>query len=160
MLVGWFLVSTASVEFAVALMRERLAGVRVADVMSRDPTIARGWWTAQTFLEGTAASSEHRVFPVVEFDGHPAGVVSLADLGLLNERARAVTKVSEVCRPVPAEALAAPQDPLASVITRAPVRPGRDLLLVVDHGLLVGVISAEDVQRMSERRALGLRRGP
>ena len=47
LLVGWFLAGSASAERAANIVAGRLAGLRVADVMSAPPVVASGWWTVK-----------------------------------------------------------------------------------------------------------------
>ncbi|HXT46211.1 MAG TPA: hypothetical protein VN748_19200 [Pseudonocardiaceae bacterium] len=77
LLVGWFLAGSASAERAAAVVVGRLAGLRVADVMSAPPAVTSGWWTVQALIDHLLGESgrHYRQFPLVDIDGRLAGVV-------------------------------------------------------------------------------------
>lgn len=156
MLIGWFLLGAAGAEMNLTTARRQLSMVRVADVMCTAPTMARGWWTVQTFLERTAAESSHRVFPVVSFVGEPMGTVSLADLRHVAPEVRMSAKVSDVCRRLSVCAVTTSDAKLVDAPARARLRPGRDLLVVVDNGVLSGIVSTGDLARARELADLGV----
>lgn len=154
-LIGWFLVFAAQAELASGTARERLGGVRVADVMDPRPVVAPGWWTVEAFLAEVAVSTRHRAFPVVSFDGQAIGVTSLGELARLPEQARFTSRVADVARKPPAVPTASLDDKLVDVLSRVVLRPGRDLLLVLDHGRLAGVIGPDDLSRTLELASSG-----
>jgi len=82
LLVGWFLSGSATAERAATIVMGRLAGLRVADVMSAPPVVASGWWTVQAFIDHLLGEPgrRYRQFPVVDVDGRLTGVVSIVDL--------------------------------------------------------------------------------
>jgi CBS domain-containing protein len=156
-LVGWFLIAAAGVERRHSELRETIGELAVRAVMTLDPVVAPGWWTVAAFLERIAATTRHRAFPVVSFDGTPLGVVSLADLARLSGDERMVTRLSDACRTPPSVSIVPAGTPVTEVLNRAPLREGRDLLLVTENASLVGVVSADDLDRTVELAAL---RGP
>lgn len=149
-LIGWFLVGAAGAEMGQSGLHDKLAGVTVGAVMTPDPVIAPGWWTVGAFLERVAATTRHRRFPVVSFDGAAEGVVSLTDLLRLAPDDRATTRVWDVCRRPPAVRIVSADTPVSDVLTRSPLRSGQDLVLVTDNGMLVGVVSKSDLTRTVE----------
>lgn len=153
--IGWFLTFAAQRELAGGVTRERLAGTRVRDVMDANPAIAPGWWTVEAFLDRVAVTSRVRVFPVTAFDGAPLGVVSLAELMRLSEQDRLTRRIADVARTPPRVVVADAAEPLVDVMGRTVLRPGRDLVLVTDHGRLVGVLGADDFARALELAASG-----
>jgi CBS domain-containing protein len=144
-LVGVFLVFSASAEQSYNEVRHRLDGVLVRDVMKPDPPVAPGWWTVDVFLRSCTADRHQRVFPVISSEAAPVGVVSLADLVSVSDQAH--TTVSDVARDVP---VARPGEPLLDVIGRVSLTAGRDIVPVLDDGLLTGVLDAEDVAWATE----------
>ena len=60
-LIGWFLISAATAEEQQARMGGRLSGVRVADVMTRDPVVADGTMTLADFVDRLAMSRQFLV---------------------------------------------------------------------------------------------------
>ncbi|GLY67788.1 site-2 protease family protein [Amycolatopsis taiwanensis] len=153
--IGWFLTFAAQRELAGGVARERLAGVRLRNVMDPNPAIAPGWWTVEAFLDRVATTSRGRVFPVTSFDGTPLGVVSLAELIRLSEQDRLIRRVGDVARKPPRVLIADAAEQLVDVMGRTALRPGRDLILVTEHGRLAGVIGPDDFARTLELAASG-----
>ncbi len=148
--VGWFLGVTAQAELTAGPVRDMLARIQVGEVMTPHPVTAPGWFTVQGFID-QAASGRFRTYPVVSFDGYPIGVVSLAALARVPDQARTSTRVEDVCGKPPAVSSGTP---LSAVLGQVG-HPGRDLLLVVDDGVLTGIVSPGDVARALELAALG-----
>lgn len=157
MLLGWFLRSAANVELMNAAMRQQLGDERVRDVMTATPSTAPAQWSVQQFLDSTAAHSHHRVFPVVAEDDGPVGVLSLTDISRIPSASRSTTTVGAACRPLPAAAVAPGSELLSTIATKVMLRPGLDLVAVVDQGRLTGIVTATDLVRACERSALDLR---
>lgn len=153
--IGWFLTGSAAVEAGSHRLRGELAHVLVRDAMHADPVCAPSWWTVDTFLDHTASEHRERVFPVVDFLGVPIGVVSLTDLSRVPPEARLSTRVADAYRPMSPDSIAAPGDALGAVAFRGRLRPGEDLVLVLDAGHLVGVLGVEDVTRAVQLTKLG-----
>ncbi|GDY29046.1 site-2 protease family protein [Gandjariella thermophila] len=154
-LVGWFLSGAAAAERSAITTRSRLHRVRVRDVMDPEPATAAGWWTVDAFLDRVAVRTRRQVFPVLDFEGRPVGVVSLAELARVPVEARASTRVLDAARPLVRAKVAAPGDELEELIRRSLPRAGHDLVLVVADERLAGVVDAADVARAVELGALG-----
>ncbi|RJQ87265.1 site-2 protease family protein [Amycolatopsis panacis] len=156
--IGWFLGAAARTEVSAAPLRHLLSQLRLAEVMTNDPVTAPGWYTVHGFL-GQAAHARLRVFPVVSFDGTPIGVVSLSALTRVPENERASTRLADICVKPPGCLVAGPGTPLTEVLGHARLRPGQDLVLVVENGTLAGVAGPDDLARAIELTALGIRPG-
>ncbi|WIX75619.1 site-2 protease family protein [Amycolatopsis carbonis] len=154
--IGWFLMFAARNELVAAPSREALSRIRLADIMTTSPVTAPGWYTVQGFLD-LAAELPFRTFPVVSFDGQPVGVVSLGQLARVPETTRTSTRLESVCTKPTACFAGPPETPLMEVLGRTALRPGQDLVLVVDHGVLAGVVAPGDLARAVELAALGAR---
>ncbi|MEV0067943.1 MULTISPECIES: site-2 protease family protein [unclassified Amycolatopsis] len=154
--IGWFLMFAARNELVAAPLREALSRIRLADIMTTSPVAAPGWYTVQGFLD-LAAELPFRTFPVVSFDGQPVGVVSLGQLARVPETTRTSTRLEAVCTKPPACFAGPPETPLTEVLGRTALRPGQNLVLVVDHGALAGVVAPGDLARAVELVALGAR---
>ncbi|MGW7534963.1 site-2 protease family protein [Amycolatopsis sp. NPDC054798] len=156
--ISWFLAVAARTEMSAAPLRELLSRLRLRDVMSTEPVTAPGWYTVQGFLD-QAADTRFRTFPVVSFTGAPVGVVSLSALARVPETERTAARLEDICAKPPACLIAGPDTPLSEVLSGARLRPGQDLLLVVDQGVLVGVAAPGDLARALELAGLGVRSG-
>lgn len=147
-LVGWFLTGTAALEGARAQLDGALDGLRVADVMTpADP--APGWLTVAAFLDRVAGPSGAAVFPLVGFDGQPAGVVRLAALTAVPEPDRAGLRTVAAALPLSAVGTAAPDEP-AGVLAERMAPAG--LVLVLAGGEVRGYVEAAALARAADRR--------
>ena len=154
MVIGWFLTSAAAAEEAAVASSAALRGLRVADVMTPDPEIAPGWMTVAEFAGRIAAArSAQRAFPVLSSDARLAGVVVTALLARLSREQRALRRVEQVAVPVPEEYLAAPDDPARSLAARRPLG-GEVVAVVLDHGRIVGMVTAADLHQAELRHGL------
>jgi Zn-dependent protease len=157
MVIGLFLASAASTEERVALATSALAGLRVADVMTADPSVAAGWSTVQDFLDNSAMRARQNAFPVIGSDGQLTGVVITSQLARIRPADQSAVRLDEVALSVPPRYLAAPGDPAEPLLTRPPLG-GEVSAVVHDHGRVVGLVSASDLGQ-AVRRAM-LRRAP
>jgi Zn-dependent protease len=153
MFLGWFLVSAARTEQDDAGMRQVLAGVRVADVMTPDPETAASWLTIEDFVERHVLGRHHSAYPVLGFNGDVEGLVTLAQLRSVPPAGRATTRIGQVAIPIDRTPTATPDEPLLPLLQRmAPAAGGR--ALVFDRGLLVGIVTPADVSKTVELRML------
>jgi Zn-dependent protease len=157
MLLGWFLRTAAHGELTVAGLRHRLGDTTIRDVMSPHPTAVPARWTVGELLGSDAPYTGHRVFPVVDDNGHPIAVVAWSDVAKVPAPARVTTAVSAVARPLSSGAVVHEQDLLADAATRVVLRPELDAIAVVDRiGRLSGVVTATDLVTACERSTLGI----
>ena len=71
---GWFLLQAAAGETRALAAREALGGLRVADVMARDPTTVRQGSSLGGFMDDVVRSRRFTTYPVVD-NGHPVGLL-------------------------------------------------------------------------------------
>ncbi|MFJ3203219.1 site-2 protease family protein [Streptomyces sp. NPDC086989] len=151
---GLFVTFVAGAERQQAVLRTALRGLRVADAMSSPVATGADWLSVRRFIDEVAVESRHSALPLLDFDGRPSGVVHVSGLAPIPQAQREALRVREVATPLERCAVAAPGDPLEEAL--GGLRPGTGLpLLVVDGGLLVGIVTAKDVRRLMQRRALG-----
>ena len=152
-LIGWFLQSAAGAEAAATIAGSALQGLRVADVMTPDPEIAPAWNTVQDFAERVAAHTRQSAFPVIGFDVHLAGIVTTDALARIHPAERNVLRLDQVAIAVPPEYLTAPDDPAAPLLTRPPLA-GEVAAVVLEHGRVVGMVTAADLNWVVRRARL------
>jgi Zn-dependent protease len=153
MLIGWFLVSAAGGERRFSTASSALDGVRVADVMTRDPQVAQGWMTVQDFIGHMAAWSRQDSFPVVDVNGSLTGVVVTDLLARIPPRDRMELRLDRVALTVPGSYLAAPEDPAGPLLTRPPLG-GEVLAVVLAGGRIVGIVTITDIRQATRWRNL------
>jgi Zn-dependent protease len=145
-LLGWFLMSAARNEAAQVMMRGALGGLRVGDVMTRDPTLAPGWITVDEFLRSYASGNHASAYPLKTFEGALDGLVTRARLAQVPPAERRVKRVSDFGTALDQVAQASPGEPLSSVLDRF-ASPDGGQMLVIDGEKLVGTLSTTDVMR-------------
>ena len=143
---GWFLMSAARSEESQVLLRGALSGLRVGDVMSRDPTTAPGWITVDEFMRSYVPMQRATAYPMKTFDGELDGLVTLARLAQVPPEERHVKRVRDVGTGINEVAKASPGEPVTAVLDRfSPADDGQ--MLVIDGGVLVGLLSPGDITR-------------
>ena len=156
MLIGWFLTNAAAAEEQHAKLSDELAGVRVRDVMSSEPTTAPASIPVDQFIDEYVFPNRYSTFPLTDNGGKPAGLVTLNRVKHVPADQRATTVVRDVACPLQDVPVVGPDEPLAELIPRmAGCADGR--ALVVDDGHIVGLVSPTDVMRRMEIAQL---RGP
>jgi Zn-dependent protease len=158
MLIGWFLIWAAGAERRSRALQAAAAGVRIGDLMVRDPDCAPAWRPIGEFIATVAMRSRQSVFPVTGFDGEPSGVVTLTRLCRVPPE-RAGDRVDSVAFPLPADYRAAPDDPASSLVGRAPIA-GALLAVVTTGGRVVGMVTADDLGRLLQQSMLRARNTP
>ncbi|HSJ61718.1 MAG TPA: site-2 protease family protein [Jiangellaceae bacterium] len=153
-LIGWFLVSAARSEASARAARDRLAGLRVRDIMTPHPDSAPGWVSIDWFVTTIAGRSRQTAFPVVDLSGAPVGFVEVEMLAAVPVAERGMTRVDRVAVRVPPEHVLGPDDPATVVLERPAL--GREVIgLVVDAGQVVGMLTTLDVARLMRQAQLG-----
>ncbi|MFI6559477.1 site-2 protease family protein [Streptomyces sp. NPDC050534] len=146
-LIGWFLITTATEEARRAELGGVLAGLPVRQVMTRDPVVVRATTTVLEFLaEGPFGAYRHSAFPVLAVDGTPAGLVTVRLINRVPLQARSATTVADVMRPLADVATTSPDEPVVDLIPRLEASTDRRAL-VLDAGLLVGIVTLADISR-------------
>lgn len=150
---GWFLLTAARAETSHVQLRDALAGVRVADVMTPNPTDAPGSMTADTFLEEFALRHRFSAFPLKGPEGELEGLVTLSRLKAVPPERRASTTVRDIACPMSEVPVAAPDEPIVDLLGRmTDATDGRALVLA--DGELVGLVSPTDISRTVSLAAL------
>lgn len=144
---GWFLLSAARAEEEGTVIRDSLAGLRVADVMTPDPQVAPGWITVDELIHEYVLKHRHSSYPVRDFEGRPQGLVTLDRLRRVPADRRRATRVADVAYRLSEVVTASPSDPLADLVRRLPESAGGRALVFEQDGRLVGIVSPVDVAR-------------
>ncbi len=145
--IGWFIFAASREEEAQVMIRQAIAGVRVADVMTAHPHTAPAGITVEDFIQRYLLGDRHSAYPVADRDGSIIGLITLAQLRRVTPSQRAETLVREVAIPMPRVATAAPHEPLSALLERLGSDAG-NRALVVDAGQLAGIVTASDLARL------------
>lgn len=151
-LIGWFLISAAGAEGQASATQAALADLRVADIMTPHPDMARGWRSVEEFA-ADAATSRQDAFPVVGYDGNLTGVVLRSQLARIPQRDRARLQIEQAAITVPPGYLAAPDNPAGPLAGRTPLGGQVIAVVLADHQV-TGIVTASDLKRAQQRKAL------
>jgi Zn-dependent protease/predicted transcriptional regulator len=148
-LIGWFIVTAAGAEEQFARVQGALRGVKVGDVMTRDPVAVPPTLSVAELLDDYIWRNRFSSFPNVDPEGHPRGLVTLNGLKSVPTERRQDVTVTEVASPIDDVTKAEPDQPLLALVLR--MRDGADgRALVIEDDRVVGIVSPRDVSRMLE----------
>jgi CBS domain-containing protein len=151
-LLGWILMGAARGESAQLQLTGALTGVRVADVMTRDPRVVRSGTTVAQFVEDSSGLSRGSTFPIVDAQGRLAGLVTFRSVRSLPSPRWPTTTVDEIAIPHSELWTAAPDEYLVDALTRGHRGEGR--IVVVDNARVIGMVSPIDVTQAMQRFGL------
>lgn len=152
MLIGFFISGSAGEEVRRSVLSGALRGVTVSQAMTSPVDTLPEWLTVSRFVEDSA-SYRHSALPLVDLDGRPTGIVTVRSLAMVPASQREDVRVRELAIPLSRCAVAAPGDDLYDVLSHL-TAPSVQRILVIDGGRLVGIVTARDISRITERRIL------
>ncbi len=152
-LIGWFVLGAARAEEVSVRTRRALTGVRVVDVMTPGPSTVPSWMTVAEFVDSHVLGGRHSAYPVEGLDGSTTGLVTLAQVRAVEPERYATVLVGDIKIPLAHVATAAPGEPLDALFERLSPEGG-NRVLVLDGQRLVGIVTAADITRAVEMRAL------
>jgi Zn-dependent protease/CBS domain-containing protein len=145
--IGWFLIAAASAEARYLAVREALGGLRVRDLMVREPATVPPTLTLGQFMDDVVWSRRYTTYPVVD-DERPLGLLPF-------RRVAEVPRGEWDSRPVrdcmigrDDVLVLRENDEVVEVLPELHEAPGR--ALVLDGDRLVGFLSVSDVARALE----------
>jgi Zn-dependent protease/CBS domain-containing protein len=146
--VGWFLLQAATAEARYVATKQALDGLRVRDLMIREPVTVDADLSLGQFMDEVASARRYTTYPVLEH-GHPIGLIAFRSVAAVPRDEWNTRRVRETMTPrdqVPLldegdEAI----DALAA-LSASDVNRG----LVVDDGRLAGLLSITDLARAFE----------
>jgi Zn-dependent protease/predicted transcriptional regulator len=141
--IGWFLLSAAQATTAQAEFTERLRGVRVADLMTRDCTPVDGNTNLQTFVQEFLLRMGRRCFLVMEQD-QLRGLVTLNEVKAIPQPRWPYTTIGDVMIPLEHLRTVNPDTPVneaLEIIGRENIHQ----LPVVSNGRVEGMISRDQI---------------
>jgi Zn-dependent protease/CBS domain-containing protein len=146
-LVGWFLISAATAEEQQAWMGRRLSGVRVGDVMTRDPVVADGTMTLAEFVDRLALSHQFSCYPLVDPGGRLTGLVTLNRVRAVPPSRRPGTRLRDVACPPDGVPTAHPDEPLVTLLPRMRGCTDGRAVVLDEQDRVIGVLSSTDISR-------------
>jgi Zn-dependent protease/predicted transcriptional regulator len=151
---GWFLLQAAAGEVRALAAHQALGGLRVSDLMIRDPATVRQDTSLGRFMDDVVWSRRFTTYPVVD-DGHVVGLLPFRRVAEVPRSAWDERTVRDCMLRLDQVPVLAPDDRLTDVIDEFGEND-INRALVVEDGRLAGLLSITDVARALE---LGGRRG-
>ncbi len=144
--IGWFLLQASAAESRAIMRTDPLAGMRVGDLMVRDPVTASPEETLAQFADRIAWAHRHTAYPVVD-DGRAVGMVPLRCLSDVPRTDWPTRRVRDCMVGRDRLPTLSADDDLGAAVT-ALRGSGLGRALVLDGERLVGLLSISDVARV------------
>jgi Zn-dependent protease/CBS domain-containing protein len=148
--IGWFLLQAATAEARYVATRQALDGLRVRDLMVRDPATVEADLTLGQFMDDVARSHRYTTYPVLE-DGRPVGLLAFRSVAAVPRDEWNTRRVRASMIPRERVPLLDEDEPAVDALAElsaSDVNRG----LVVDDGHLAGFLSITDLARALEVR--------
>jgi Zn-dependent protease/CBS domain-containing protein len=148
--IGWFLLQAATAEARYVATQQALDGLRVRDLMVRDPVTVDADLTLGQFVDDVAGRRRYTTYPVLE-DGRPVGLLPFRSVVAVprSEWDRRRVRDSMIGREqVPLLDESEPAIDALAELSSSDVNRG----LVVDNEHLAGLLSITDLARALEVR--------
>jgi CBS domain-containing protein len=148
--IGWFLLEAAGAEQRQLAARRALAGLRVRDLMTPEPITVPSDYTLGRFIDEVAWQRRHTTYPVLD-DGRVVGLLEFGCVSSVPREAWNTRSVRECMVPEERVPELAPDEPAIDALgelSESTVNRG----VVLEHGRLVGILSAADLGRALQAR--------
>ena len=128
-------------------MGGRLSGVRVADVMTRDPVVADGTMTLADFVDRLAMSRQFS-HPLVDRGGRLTGLVTLNRVRAVPYGRRPGSRLRDIaCPPEDVPDGSRPDEPLTALLPRMHGCADGRAVVLDEQGRVIGIVSSTDISR-------------
>lgn len=148
-LIGFIINGSARAASAQTAISGRIEGIRVADVMDREPVVIPGELSVEQALDEYFLRYRWSWFPVVDAAHRFLGLVARDRADEVPETSRPVFQVADLVEAEGDSGAFQVRDdaPLDSLLANSALRKLGALMAVDEHGRLSGVITAEQVGR-------------
>jgi Zn-dependent protease len=146
--IGWYLLQGAKAEARYLATEEALGGLRVRDLMVRDPVTVDADSTLGRFMDDVAWSHRFTTYPVLD-GGAPVGLLAFASVAAVPRAEWDSRHVRDTMIPLHEVARLTEDEPAVDALVElsgAEANRG----LVVDNGHLAGLLSITDLARALE----------
>jgi len=149
--IGWFLMDAAKASYNEVESTEKLRGIRVTEVMSRDCAIVNRGMSLQEFVDTYVLRTGERCFAVAD-GGRLVGLITLRDVGAVPRDRSESTTVREAMRPLKELHIITPD---TQVLDALKLMAGNDInqLPVVANGALQGILSRSHLVQLLRARS-------
>jgi Zn-dependent protease len=146
--IGWYLLQGARAEARYVATEQALQGLRVRDLMVRDPVSVDADATIGRIMDDVAWSHRFTTYPVLD-GGRPVGLLTFASVAAVPRSDWDTRRVSDTMIPLDQVPLLT-EDEKAVDALAALATPSANRGLVVDNGHLAGLLSITDLARALE----------
>jgi Zn-dependent protease/CBS domain-containing protein len=150
--IGWFLLGAATAEARYLAVRDALDGLRVRDLMVREPTTVTPGLTLADLFDRVIWSHRYTTYPVVE-DGRVVGLLPFRCVAEVPRSEWASKRVRDCMLPLEKVPQLRADEPAAEALAELNDGLGRGVVLE-DGNRLAGLLSITDVVRALEVGAL------
>jgi Zn-dependent protease/CBS domain-containing protein len=148
--IGWFLLQAATAEARYIATEAALDGLRVRDLMVRNPVTVQGDLTVAQFMDEVARSHRFTTYPVVDAE-RPIGLLAFRSVAAVPRSEWGTRRVRDAMIPLDQVPLLS-EDETAVDALAALSSPTSNRGLVVENGHLAGLLSITDLARTLEVR--------
>jgi Zn-dependent protease/CBS domain-containing protein len=149
--IALFLRQAADASYRQVLMREALAGVRVATVMTRDVVTAPPGITLAELIDTYLLRHHFTCYPVLE-NTRPVGIITIKAVKHVPRETWGTISVGQAMIPMTHEISLGPEDDIPTAIQKM-AATGQGRLPVIEDGRLVGIVSRRDIMNYLEIRS-------
>jgi Zn-dependent protease len=146
--IGWFLLQAATGEARYVATEQALAGLRVRDLMVREPATVDADLSLGRFMDDVAWSRRYTTYPVLE-NGRPVGLLAFRSVAAVPSDEWDTRRVQDTMIPRNEVPLLTEDESAIDALAKlssSNVNRG----LVVDDGTLLGLLSITDLARALE----------
>jgi Zn-dependent protease/predicted transcriptional regulator len=149
--IGWFLLGAATSEARHLAVRDALDGLRVRDLMVRDPVIVSPELSLEELMDRVVWTHRYTTYPVVE-DGRVVGLLPFRNVAEVPRSEWERRRVRDCMLPLEQVPKLSEDEPVTEALAELGDGVGRGLVVAGDR--LVGLLSMTDVVRALELGAL------
>ncbi|YAF94256.1 MAG: site-2 protease family protein [Nodularia sp. CChRGM 3473] len=149
-LIGWFLYNAAEASYEELLLRTSLQGVRAQEIMTPYPETVNADLTLQELVDKYFLSRRYHSFPVTQ-DSHPVGIITLNQVKDIPREEWIYRTVRDTMTDANNEVTARPEEQMSKVLQKMQ-DSGIRRVLVIQNGLLRGIITANDLANWLQRQ--------
>jgi Zn-dependent protease/CBS domain-containing protein len=146
--VGWFLLQAATAEARYVATEQALDGLRVRDLMIREPITVDADLTLGQFMDDVAWSRRYTTYPVLEH-GHPVGLLAFRSVASVTRDEWNTRRVRDAMVPLEEVPLLTEAEPAIDALAELSTSDVNRGLVVADDRL-AGFLSITDVARALE----------
>ncbi|HTS05211.1 MAG TPA: site-2 protease family protein [Candidatus Eisenbacteria bacterium] len=150
--IGWFLMDAAKASYNEVESTEKLRGIRVSEVMSRDCAIVNRGMSLREFVDTYLLTTGQRCF-AVEDQGRLVGIVTPRDVSKIPRDRWESTTVREAMRPLQQLQIITSDTPVLDAL-KLMARNDVNQLPVVADGILQGMVSRSQVVQLLQVRSV------